>query len=391
MKKQPVLKQEPPEQSEMDTRVDRFAPLRLKAPPATPRDPMIRVGVIAALPAVIRSLGHDPSQVLQAAGFDAALLEDPNNRISFATRSRLIGRCATLTGCPHFGLLLGAQGGLQSLGLVGLLAEYSPDVGSALRNLVRFFHHHLRGASIDVVVDGELAMFDYTIYQPGTEATDQVGAGAMAGAVNIMRALCGADWNPREVMLAHRRPKDATPYRRVFRAPIRFDAEQNALVFQASLLSHPLTDREPTILRLLQERIHALDAQLHEEFPEQVRRVLRVALLTDRNHIEDVAALFSIQPRTLNRRLEAFGLSFQALVDEGRYEIARQALLDTDMNVGHVTALLGYAETSSFVRAFQRWSGRTPGEWRAEQRAGASQDSDNAIPAGDAARGQASV
>jgi AraC-like DNA-binding protein len=378
----PTPAQDPLKHSQMDTRVDRFAPLRLKAPPATPRDPMIRVGVIAALPAVIRSLGHDPSQVLQATGFDAALLEDPNNLISFATRSRLIGRCAALTGCPHFGLLLGAQGGLQSLGLVGLLAEYSPDVGSALRNLVRFFHHHLRGASIDVVVDGEIALFDYMIYQPGTEATDQVGAGAMAGAVNIMRALCGAEWNPREVMLAHRRPTDAAPYRRIFRAPIRFDAEQNALVFQAAWLSHPLADREPAILRLLQEKIHALDAQFHEEFPEQVRRVLRIALLTERNQVDDVATLFAMQPRTLNRRLEAFGLSFQALVDEGRFEIARQALLDTDMNVGHVTALLGYAETSSFVRAFQRWSGRTPSEWRAEQRAGASQDNDDAMPAG---------
>lgn len=352
----------------MDTRVDRFAPLRLKAPPATPRDPMIRVGVIAALPAVIRSLGHDPSQVLKDAGFDTSLLDDPNKRISFATRSRLIGRCAVLTGCPHFGLLLGAQGGLHSLGLVGLLVEYSPDVGSALRNLVRFFHHHLRGASIDVVVDSELAVFDYTIYQPGTEATDQVGAGAMAGAVNIMRGLCGADWNPSEVMLAHRRPTDVEPYRRLFRAPIRFDAEQNALIFPASWLSHRLAEREPAIRRLLQEKIDALEAQFRDQFPEQVRRVLRVALLTDRTSIEDIAALFSMQPRTLNRRLNAFGLSFQALVDEGRYEIARQALVDTDMNVGHVAALLDYADASSFVRAFQRWSGTTPSQWRANQR-----------------------
>jgi AraC-like DNA-binding protein len=75
-----------------------------------------------------------------------------------------------------------------------------------------------------------------------------------------------------------------------------------------------------------------------------------------------------MQPRTLNRRLNAFGLSFQDLVDEGRYEIARQALLDTDMNVSHVAALLDYADASSFVRAFQRWSGKTPSQWRNDQR-----------------------
>ncbi len=352
----------------MDTRVDRFAPLRLKTPPATPRDPIIRIGAVAGVPGVIRSLGLDPAQVLAEAGFDLSLFDDPNNPISFAARSRLIARCAALTDCPHFGLLVGAQGGLQSLGLVGLFAEYSPDVGTALRSLVRFFHHHLRGASIDVVVDGALAIFDYTIYQPGTEATGQVGAGAMAGAVNIMRGLCGADWNPGEVMLAHRRPADVEPYRRIFRAPIRFDAEQNALIFPASWLSHRLAEREPAIRRLLQEKIDALEAQFRDEFPEQLRRVLRVALLTDRTSIEDIAALFSMQPRTLNRRLNAFGLSFQDLVDEGRYEIARQALVDTDMNVGHVAALLDYSDASSFMRAFQRWSGTTPNQWRADQR-----------------------
>jgi AraC-like DNA-binding protein len=329
---------------------------------------MIRVGAVSALPGVIRSLGLDPAQVLAKAGFDLSLFDDPNNPISFATRSRLIARCGELTGCRHFGLLVGAQGGLQSLGLVGLLAEYSTDAGTALRSLVRFFHHHLRGASIDVVVEGELAILDYTIYQPGTEATDQIGAGAMAGAVNIMRGLCGADWNPSEVMLAHRRPADVEPYRRIFRAPIRFDAEQNALIFPASWLSHRLAEREPAIRRLLKEKIDALEAQFRHEFPEQVRRVLRIALLTDRTSIEDISALFSMQPRTLNRRLSAFGLSFQDLVDEGRYEIARQALLDTDMNVSHVAALLDYADASSFVRAFQRWSGKTPSQWRNDQR-----------------------
>jgi AraC-like DNA-binding protein len=372
----------------MDTRVDRFAPLRLKAPPATPRDPMIRIGAVVAVPGVIRSLGLDPAQVLAEAGFDPALLNDPNNRISFAARSRLLARCAELTGCPHFSLLVGAQGGLQSLGLLGLLAQCSPDVSTALRSLVRFFHYHLRGAALDLVVEGELAVLDYAIYQPGTAATGQLGAGAMAGAVNIMRGLCGADWSPGEVMLAHRRPANVEPYRRIFRAPVRFDAEQNALIFPASWLSHRPAGHEPSLFRLLQEKIHALEAQFHEEFPEQVRRVLRVALLTDQNRIEDIAALFSMQPRTLSRRLEAFGLSFQALVDEGRCEIARQALLDTDMNVGHVTALLGYAETSSFVRAFQRWTGKTPNEWRAEQRASEPQDSVDRAPASEAGRGR---
>jgi AraC-like DNA-binding protein len=334
-----------------------------------PWDPPIRVGVLSALPAVIRSLGADPAQVLAKAGFDIGLLDDQNKRITFGERSRLIARCAELTNCAHFGLLLGQQGGLHVLGLVGLLVEHSRDVETALRSLVRYFHHHLRGAALDLVVHGGLAVFSYTIYQPGTEGTDQVGDGAIAGAVNIMRQLCGSDWSPNEVMLAHRRPGDVEPYRQFFRTPILFDAEQNAITFPESLLNRQLSEREPVIRRLLKEKIDALEAQFHHDFPEQVRRILRSALLTDKTSLQEIAGLLSLQPRTLDRRLKAYGLSFQDLVDEGRYEIARQALLDTDMNVAHVAALLDYADASSFVRAFRRWCGLTPMQWRRQHQA----------------------
>ena len=69
--------------------------------------------------------------------------------------------------------------------------------------------------------------------------------------------------------------------------------------------------------------------------------------------------------RTLSRRLEAFGTSYQALLDEGRFEIARQMLADTELEVGQIAAALDYADASAFTRAFRRWSGTTPGQWRA--------------------------
>ena len=129
----------------------------------------------------------------------------------------------------------------------------------------------------------ELAVLDYTIYQPGTVGTEHIGAAAMAGAVNIMRELCGARWNPNEVMLAHRRPANVEPYRQIFRAPILFDAERNAITFPAALLGQRVAASEPELHRMLTERMQAFEAQFHDEFPERVRRVLRTALLTDRD------------------------------------------------------------------------------------------------------------
>jgi AraC-like DNA-binding protein len=82
--------------------------------------------------------------------------------------------------------------------------------------------------------------------------------------------------------------------------------------------------------------------------------------------LEQVADLFAIHRRTLNRRLRAQGTSFKALVDETRYDIARQLLRDTRLPTTEIAATLDYSECSAFVRAFRRWSGTSPSAWRAE-------------------------
>jgi len=325
----------------------------------------LRIGATMALPAVLRSLGADPAQVVTEAGLDMALFDNPDNPISYAARGRLVSHCVARTGCQHFGLLLGQQGGLNSLGLMGLLVKYSPDVGTALRSLVRYTFLHVRGAATTLAVDDNMAMLGYEVHQLRVEATDQVGDGAVALLFNILRALCGPDWKPTEVRFAHRKPNDVGPFRRFFHAPLRFNSEENALVFSASWLHRLLPDTDPQLRRLLQEQIDALEARHADDFPEQVRSVLRRALVTGQAKAGQVAALFSMHARTLNRRLNEFGTCFQDLVDEGRFEIARQLLEDSAMEVRQIASMLDYADASAFTRAFRRWSGTTPARWRA--------------------------
>jgi len=332
-----------------------------------PAEATLRIGATVALPAVLRSLGANPAEVLAEAGFDPQLFDDPDNRVSFAARSRLIAHCVARTGCPHFGLLVGEQGGLRSLGLVGLLVKYSPDVGTALRSLVRYTHLHVRGAVTTLTVEDDLATLGYVIYEPRVEAADQVADGAVAVLFNIMRALCGPHWKPVEVRFAHRKPIDVGPFRRFFGAPLRFDAEHNALVFSADWLTRRIPGTDTELRGLLQNQIDALDARRSGDFPEQVRGVLRTALVTGHAKADRVASLFSMHSRTLNRRLNAFGTGYKELVDESRFEIARQMLADSAMEVIQIAALLGYADASAFTRAFRRWSGTTPARWRATQ------------------------
>lgn len=317
---------------------------------------------------MLRGLGADPAEVLTEAGFDPALFADPDSLISYAARSRLVAHCVARTGCRHFGLLVGQHGRLSSLGLVGFLVQNAPDVGTALESLVRYLHLHVRGAATSLAVHGDSAILGYDIYQPHVAATDQIGDGAVATMFNILRSLCGPEWKPTEVLFAHRKPLDVGPFRRFFRAPLRFDAEQNAVVFAARWLSRRLPQADPELRRLLQKQIDALEARHRGDFPGQVRALLRTALLTGHGSADQVAALFSMHSRTLNRRLSEFGTSLRELVDEGRFEIARQMLQDSTADVNRIAASLGYADASAFTRAFRRWSGTTPAVWRANQR-----------------------
>jgi AraC-like DNA-binding protein len=326
---------------------------------------MIHVGAFSHIPEVLRSLGADPADVCAAAGFDFSLFDDPGNLVSYRAASHLFRVCQERTGCQHFGILQGQRSGLDSIGFVGLLVKYSSDVRTALRTLVRYMHLHIQGAVTTLEEDEKVAVLSYEIYALGAEATDQIADAALGTMFNVMLGLCGPHWKPIEVRFEHRRPSDLAAFHRLFQAPLRFGMENNALVFAASWLNRPLSFVEPELSRLLRDKTEELEAQYRVEFPEVVRGILRSALLTDHGAAEQVASLLSMHSRTLHRHLTTSGTNFRALVDECRYEIARQMLKDTDADVGRIAHMLDYADTSAFARAFRRWSGTTPSRWRA--------------------------
>ena len=325
---------------------------------------MLRIGSTMGVPEVLRSLGADPAAVLAEVGIGLDLFDNPNNLISFQARGQMMAHCAVRTGCPHFGLLAGQRAGLGSFGFVGLLAKYSQSAGEALRSLVRFMHLHVRGATTTLTVDSDLAVFEYQIYHLRVPGNDQVGEGAVAVAFNTIRDLCGSDWLPVEVRFAHSRPEDIAPYRQFFRVPLRFDTEQYAVVFSASWLNRSLPDTSTELRQLLQQEIDKLEAQQENGFLDHVRSLLRTMLVTGHASADQVAELLSMHRRTLNRRLNVSGTSFRELMDEIRFEIARQLLEDTTMEIIEIALLLGYSNASAFTRAFRRWSSTTPANWR---------------------------
>ncbi len=273
------------------------------------------------------------------------------------------------TGCLHFGLSVGQLGGLASLGPLGLLIQHAPDVGSALQELVSYLHVHDRGAAPSLDVDqAATACLSYSIYGPGVETADQIADGAMAVAFNIMKSLCGAEWLPTEVTLPRRKPSDTSPYQRFFHVPVRFDSEQAALMFPTDWLGRKLPGANEELHRFIEAQLKEKAIERGLEFSEQVRGVLRTQLTQGRLSVERVSDLFGIHRRTLSRRLKTEGTSFDEILTQVRFEIASQLIADTDMPLSQIAAALDYSEASAFTRAFRRWSGHSPTDWRLERR-----------------------
>jgi AraC-like DNA-binding protein len=320
-----------------------------------------RVGALTVVPALLRQFGVDPVPLLTAVGIDASALEFADNSIPYATFGRLLDESARRTRCEYFGLLTGQAWHLSTMGLVGELIRNSPTIGEGLRSGVVYHHLNSQGGVVFLRERGTMAEFGYAIYHRGVQGAYQIYDGVMAALINYMRELCGSSWVPSEVLVAHAAPADANPYRRLFRSPVRFDSDVSALRFASHWLKRPVPNADPRALRNLENQASELP-QL--DLIEKVHRSLRVLLLSGVMSGDAIADTLAMHRRTLNRRLKAQGTTFRQVLEDVRFEAARQLLDSTNMKLDDIAAALAYAGVSPFTRAFRRRSGAAPGEWR---------------------------
>lgn len=320
-----------------------------------------RVGALRAGPQLMRELGVDPRPALAAAGLNESAFDLDENTIPFAAMGRFFHGGAQHTGLEHFGLLLGEAWRLQSLGLLGELVRHAATVRDALRYGVVYHHLNSQGGVVFAREHEAFTELGYAIYHRGGVGTRQIYDAVLAMLVNFMRELCGPGWVPGEVLLARAAPADPVPYRRLFRCPVRFNAELNALRFPSDWLDRPVPGADPEQLRTLETRANAL---VQPDLLEKLRRSLRVQLLNRTASGDAVAEMLAMHRRTLNRRLQALGTTFREVLEDVRFEAARELLGSSELSLDDIADALGYASVSPFIRAFRRQAGTPPGHWR---------------------------
>jgi AraC-like DNA-binding protein len=341
---------------------------RVAAMPSRPADATAeqelwrqRVGAMQIGPRLMREMGVDPTPALAAAGLHESAFDQPDNSIPYAAFGRFVHGAAQHTGCEHFGLLLGQAWTLEHLGLMGRLMRHAATMRQALHDLC--VHHHLnsQGGVVFLRDHGAVTEIGYLIYHRGIVGARQIYDGVAAAQVVIMRDLCGPGWVPTEVLLAHAAPADVSPYRALFRCPVRFNAKLSALRFSSEWLERPVAGADAAERRRLQAQAKAM---ARPELVDRLRRSLRVQLVNRVASGDAVAELLAMHHRTLNRRLQALGTTFREVLEDVRYEAASQLLGSTELPLEEIADALGYAGVSPFTRAFRRRTGMPPGQWR---------------------------
>jgi AraC-like DNA-binding protein len=163
-------------------------------------------------------------------------------------------------------------------------------------------------------------------------------------------------------------------YESHFRCPVTFGARHNRLIFRAEDMNQPFLTYNPELLELIAPQ---LDAELKQQQADdglkpQVKTILKKLLAGHRPRLEDVARELGTSARTLQRRLLDEGMSFHALVEEARRELAKHYLLQSSLELNETAYLLGYEDPNSFILAFHKWEGASPGEWRSTRAKNAS-------------------
>ena len=219
-----------------------------------------------------------------------------------------------------------------------------------------------------------LAAWDFSIDIESDRISDTSSRKLHGRTVNLpMRAVTGHNWNSLEMDYKRARAQYGAIYFHdddiedaKWEAGPEFRAPANRLSFASRFLAFPIAKADPSLCVLLDRHAEELLAKFppRNSLVDQVRSIITGELRGGDPSLERVADQLGFTPRTLQRKLQELGASHNELLDQMRRQLAMRYLREREMAICEVAYLLGFSESSSFHRAFKRWTGVTPKEFR---------------------------
>ncbi|MFI8745081.1 AraC family transcriptional regulator [Pseudomonas sp. NPDC077186] len=308
----------------------------------------------------LRASGTDPDRVLARVGLAPGGL--PAGRFPHSAQAQFWKATSDECGQEHVGLFLA-----QHLpAFHGLLLEYlflsSDTFGSGLRHALRYVRLLSDTLNAGLQVQGERAVLSLGLAPDTPRHFPEMLAGAV---IRLFDALTEGAFVAREVRLMHAAGAPAARYQQVYGCPARLGAEDYALVFDAAVLDKASRHAAPELLRMHESLARRQLAEVERlDLVRQVRELIGELLVDGGATLEQVAARLNMPARRLRERLAMAGVRFNDLITDYRCRLAKELLLKTDERIEVIVERTGFSEPSTFYRAFKRWVGETPVEFR---------------------------
>ncbi len=319
-----------------------------------------------ALRAVLRAfaeLGVDSDELCRRCDLDPAWLADPDGRVPLARTGRLWPEGTRLFGRPGLGLHAGVALRFGLLEALDYAFATSTSVAHGLERVARYFDVVTGGATRMRVErrGAELALAFFPM--PIDDLRDY-------GVAVSVRRLRWAGVTARRVTLRGAPVAAPEAYVEALGCPVTFEADASAVVIGAADGERPMPTSLPGLTEIVERELgRVLAAALDGRDPlDDVRREVLAALGPEPPALSDVARRLGVSDRTLQRRLAERKTRFKDVVDETRLALALDQLARDQRSVSEIAFLLGYSEPSAFSRAFHRWTGEWPAEYRARER-----------------------
>jgi AraC-like DNA-binding protein len=313
----------------------------------------------------LEAAGYGVDRILKQAGIPKGVADNPEARLSRAQVWGFWDAAVAVTGDPFLGLHTGTMVRPAGLDALGYVFWSSASLGDGLSRLARYHRFIDDALMIAVEIHGRRARVVVTSAM--SEVLPRpISEFLLAYLLQGARSETGdPHLDPSEVEFAFRKPAKVAPYRKVFRAPVRFSRASNVLVFPLTVLYRPFLHHEPDLREVLERRVQDLIARLPslDSAAVDARALIGQQLPGGPPSAKVVARDLGLSERTLHRRLRGLGTSFRRVTAQIRHEQAERHIR-AGVPFTDVAFLLGYSEASSFHRAFRRWTGLTPQAYR---------------------------
>jgi AraC-like DNA-binding protein len=268
---------------------------------------------------------------------------------------------------PNIGLELGMQTEASDFGALGHALHCAPSIEMALKTVQKFIVVFAQESSIDYEYDARTVRVAYQINGPTIVRRRQDSEFSLAAMLRQFNLITRSTITPVRVDFEHDRPADTSAHKRIFQCPVYFNQPLNQLHFSREVMRMPAAQGnerlylalEPYLERERQER------SVSDELLSRITRMIAAGMSSGVPSLAGVSDQLGFSQRTLQRRLKDQGIEFSSLVEDVRRELALAYVKDAVYSITEVSLLVGYAESGSFTRAFRRWTGQSPQQYRA--------------------------